>query len=436
MQKIRFSKFIKDSGSLLTSKLFLLIIEFAIGILVARFLGPEGKGIVTTALVIPGIVLSFADLGLRQATTYFMGKKIFDDQQIISTVTFSIGITSLLGVICALVAYIASSLPIRYGWPVVLIPLGMIPASLAISYTNGILMAKRNITKVSVFNVLPDIIYIVWILCLLFLNKVNVELVLLGNVVANVIAAGYILTVLRKYGNLKPVYIPHILWKMLKKGVIFAIALFVISLNYSIDVIILEKLTDSTQVGIYSVGVSVANMLWLVPNAIQMVNFSYSANASDSMDYAKKTAFLLKIVIWVSLLPLLLLFFLSPYVIPWIYGNGFMTSGIVVQAILPGVWAMLIFKILNSDLAGRGHPEAAMWVYMLAAGINIGLNIWWDPLYGAIGSALASTVSYTVGGGLFGIVYAHISNLSLRELFIPQNTDLQKFIQALKGLKI
>lgn len=370
MKKIRISKFLTDAGSLSTSKIFLLIIEFSIGILVARLLGPEGKGIVTTALVIPGIVLSFTDLGLRQATTYFLGKKIYDDQQIISTVTFSIIFTSILGIACTLVVYIISGLPSRYGWPVILIPLGMIPTSLALSFTNGILMAKRDIKIVSVLNVIPNVIYVVWILFLLIFHGMRVELVLLGYVGSKVIAAVYILSFIRKYGSLKPVYLKDILCNMLKKGVIFAVALFVISLNYSVDIIILEKLTNSTQVGIYSIGVSIANMIWLVPNAIHMVNFSYSANASDSMEYAKKTAFLLKLVIWASVIPLMVLFFLSPYVIPWIYGAGYTTSGLVVQAILPGVWTMLIFKILNSDLAGRGHPEAALWVYILAAGIN------------------------------------------------------------------
>lgn len=77
-----FSKFMLDIVSLSGSRFVSIGLTFVVGVMVARLLGPEGKGIMTTALVIPGIVLSFADLGLRQAITYYMGKKIFEDQQI------------------------------------------------------------------------------------------------------------------------------------------------------------------------------------------------------------------------------------------------------------------------------------------------------------------------------------------------------------------
>ena len=433
---IKLPKFLSDTLALLSSKIFIIIVQFVIGIFITRLLGPSGKGIVTTALVIPTIVISLADLGLRQSITYFMGKKLYSDQQIISTITLSLIFTSILGIIGALFAYLISGFQLRYGWGVLIIPLGLIPATLVISYSNGVLMAKRQVTKLSIINVLPEIIYLFLALFLVLLKLSQPELVLLGHMLASTITAGYLLFTIKKYGELKPEFNSDLFWNILKKGVIFALALFVISLNYSVDVIILDRLTNAAEVGIYSIGVTVANMLWLIPNAIHMTNSSYSANAIDNLEYSKKSVFLLKVVLWVSLLPLLILFFISPYVIPWIYGKDFSTSGIVVQAILPGVWAMLIFKILNSDLAGRGRPEAALWVYLLAAGINIGLNIWWDPLYGAIGAAWASSVSYSFGGLLFAVAYGRISCIKFKDLLIPNKHDIQNLIGLIKAINV
>jgi O-antigen/teichoic acid export membrane protein len=428
LKKLKLPKFIMDAASLLSSKIFVIFIELLISILIARLLGPIGKGIIAAALVIPTLVLSFADLGLRQSITYFMGKKIYTNQQILSTMSFSIIFTTLLGILFALFSYLLSGFHERYGFTVVLVPLVMIPAHIAVSYSNGVLMAKRQISKISLVNILPVILCLLSVLFFMILNVMKVEFVLLGKVMASVITASYVLFLVRKFGNLKPVFYSEVFKNMLKKGITYALALFVISLNYSVDVVILERLTNSAEVGIYTIGVSVANMLWIIPNAIHMVNSSYSANTTDSLNYARKTSYLLKIVLYLSLLPLIFLYLLAPYVIPWIYGYEFIKSGIVVQAILPGVWAMLIFKILNSDLAGRGRPEAAMWVYLLAAGVNIVLNNMWCPSHGATGAAWASTVSYTVGAGLFGIVYSRMSNLTLVELFIPKKHDIQMFV--------
>lgn len=45
------------------------------------------------------------------------------------------------------------------------------------------------------------------------------------------------------------------------------------------------------------------------------------------------------------------------------------------------------------------------------------------PLYGAVGAAYASTISYLVEAIIFGFVYAHLSNLQFWDLFLPQASD-------------
>jgi O-antigen/teichoic acid export membrane protein len=431
LPKIRLSKFLTDVASLSSGQVIMIMAEVTIGILVARLLGPAGKGIFTTAMVVPALVISFADLGLGSTITYFMGKKVYGDQNLISMIIVFVFLNSLLGITGALLAYLITGFQARYGWTVVLIPLGIIPARLAITYTNGVLMAKGQIPKLALVNLLPDTIYLVSVIALAIFGIVKVEFVLFFQVLAVVISAGCILPFVLKYGSLKPEFNFELFRKMLKKGVIYALAAFVIGLNYNVDIVILEHITNSTEVGVYSVGASIATIIWWLPSVINTVNFSHSASSTDSFAYAKKTAFILRVVLWVALLPVIVLFFLSPYVIPWIFGKAYSTSVIVVQAILPGVWAMLICKILYGDLAGRGQPEIGMWVFSLATVINIVLNIWWDPLFGAVGSAWASTVSYTIGGIIFGIVFARSSNLALHELFIIKKDDLKPILSII-----
>ncbi len=83
---------------------------------------------------------------------------------------------------------------------------------------------------------------------------------------------------------------------------------------------------------------------------------------------------IMRITLWGSLLPCMLLYFLAPWLVPAIYGDAYAKSSDVIQAIMLGVWMALIFKVLNSDLAGRGKPQAALWVYALALLINIALK--------------------------------------------------------------
>src|SRR5690606_21174603 len=53
--------------------------------------------------------------------------------------------------------------------------------------------------------------------------------------------------------------------RLLSLGVTYAITLLVINLNYRLDIILLDKLSTSYEVGIYSKGASITQFLWHIP---------------------------------------------------------------------------------------------------------------------------------------------------------------------------
>ena len=425
VQKSKSNTYINDVVSLTTSRLLVAGLGFLAGVLLARLLGPANQGVITTILVVPLLVISFADLGMRQAATYYLGKKIYDDQVVISTVSLMSILTSLISVVITFVVYHVLGYDHRYGTLIIWIPLFYIPLQIFIQFGTGILMAKQRIREIAIANGMLEVIYLILLFPLFLLSSYQIEYALLAYVMSSFITVVFLVQIIKGYAKLSPIYIHGIPWQFLKLGIVYGIALFVLGLHYRVDVMILERLSNATQVGIYSIGVGVAEKLWLLPTALTTVNFARSAVAKDPLDHAHKTAKVLRVVLWIGILPCLLLYVLSPWLIPFIYGEVYQASGSIVQAILPGVWAALVFKILNSDLAGRGRPEAALWVYGLALLLNIGLNFWWVPLFGAVGSAWASSITYILGAALFATVYARMSNVSLVDLFVIRKSDFE-----------
>jgi len=422
-KKLFRNSFIADVFSLSTGRIVIAAIGFLVSIFLARVLGPTQQGIVTTLLVAPAIVLSFADLGMRQAATFFLGKQIFNDQTVLSTILFMSIITSLMSAGIVAIVYWITGYSEQYALFTLWIPILSIPFRLLSNLGTGILMAKQRIREIAISNILMDLVYFLLLIPLVLINSYKVEYSLFAYFLSSVVVMFYIIRIVKNYGNLRPAYIQGVPWKFIKLGFVYGIALFVLGLHYRVDVMLLERLSSATEVGYYGIGVGVAEKIWLLPAALVTVNFARSAAASDHLAYARKTAKLLRLSLWVSVIPCMLLYFLSPRVIPLVYGDAYQRSGLIVQAILPGIWAALVFKILNSDLAGRGRPDAAMWVYGFALILNIWLNITWIPPYGAMGSAWATSVSYGVGAIIFGIVYARMSHLNIRELIIPQKHD-------------
>ncbi|HSB93203.1 MAG TPA: polysaccharide biosynthesis C-terminal domain-containing protein, partial [Flavitalea sp.] len=110
------------------------------------------------------------------------------------------------------------------------------------------------------------------------------------------------------------------------------------------------------------------------------------------------------------------IYFLSDFIIVLLFGERFRESVMVLKLLLPGVLLLTIFKVLNMDVAGKGKPWLSMAAMVPAVIINIILNIWWIPQYGANGSALASTVSYSVAAVGFLLIYSSTVGIPVREI--------------------
>jgi O-antigen/teichoic acid export membrane protein len=421
--RLRLPAFLADVAALFSGRVAMMALMLLGSILAARWLGPERKGVVAALLAAPQMILTFADLGVRQAITYYLGKKIYSERQVIATMLLLLILTSLLSAGILLLVYQASGMAARYGWLAVSLPFFLLPFRLMSAYGSGVLMAGQQIRALSIASVLMEAAYLALLLALGLPGWLTVESALAAQVLAAGCAGVYVARLVSRHAPLRPAYFPGLPQEFVRRGVVYALALFILSLNYRLDVLIMERISTAKDVGVYSVGVAVAEMLWLLPAALTTVNFARSAAAADAQAHAQKTALMLRLVLWGGLLPVAVLYLLAPWLIPLIYGGAYADSGLVVRGILPGVWMGLIFKVLNSDLAGRGRPEAALWVYALAVAVNVALNLWWIPLYGAVGSAWASSVSYSLGALIFAAAYARLSRVPLADLFLPRVKD-------------
>ncbi len=286
--KIHVPRFVADVASLMTSRVFVTALTFLCGVITARTLGPESKGAVIALLVVPGLIQSFAELGLRQSTTYFLGKQIFADQSVISTIALLALIMSVAGMVLVIGLYIISGLPQKYGWNTTVIALLMLPSSLVMSYGSGVLMAKQRIRAIATVSVLEPLVVLGLLVFLLVSGLVNIQSVLLVTVLGAVVAAISTVVLVQSYGSIRPKYIPGLPLRFVKMGVVYAAALFILSLGYRFDIVLLERLSTSQEVGIYSVGVGLAQLLWLLPAALTTVNFARSTTARNVTQHAQK----------------------------------------------------------------------------------------------------------------------------------------------------
>jgi len=426
--------FAKDLISVLTSKGIVIILGFGTAMLTARFLGPEGNGIIAALMVYPSLFMSIGSLGIQQSTTYFVGQNKYSTNEIYGSVLAIWMFTNLFSMlICFLLIYFFThqSYPLIY----ILLAIIGIPFTLYTNYSSGIFLGQQRIKEFNRINWIPVAINFLATLVLVVILKLGVTGSMIGTFSGALIMSVVVFTQMSKFVAFKPIFNRGIIKKMLSLGITYAIALMVANINYYGDVVVLERLSSATEIGLYSKGVFIAQFLWEIPMLMGSLIFSRSAAATDRMDFSLKTCRLLRFAGVVMLIACAALYLMASLVIYFLYGKEFEGSIMVLRLLLPGVFVLTIFKVLYMDMAGRGKPWLSMKAMIPSAILNIILNILWVPSYGANGSAFASTVSYIFAAFLFLWIYSKDTGISIKTILSFTNEDKALFKMYVSKIK-
>jgi O-antigen/teichoic acid export membrane protein len=243
-----------------------------------------------------------------------------------------------------------------------------------------------------------------------------------------------ILGLVRQF-TIRLIFHKNILRSLVKMGIVYALTTMLLQWNYKVDVLLLKRMLPLSEVGFYSLGVSITEQLWLLPYAMGVVLMSRTANATNNEQILETTARLLRFAFPLALVGGLLMALLTPFILPLIFGEKFIPSIQVVQAILPGIVIFMVFRILESYFAGIGKPWISMGFLIPSLVINVGLNLWLIPLFGILGSAWATNASYLFATLLCVITFTRMSGLGLSELFILKKDDIRLITNHLRNMQ-
>jgi Na+-driven multidrug efflux pump len=105
----------------------------------------------------------------------------------------------------------------------------------------------------------------------------------------------------------------------------------------------------------------------------------------------------------------------------------------MIQVVLPGIFMLIGFRILNSRLTGMGKPQIAIYTFLPALVINFVSNLFLIPRFGGIGAAWATNISYGIGSIAFIIVYSRLIGMPIREILRVRKSDFY-FIRDLRKM--
>ena len=171
-------------------------------------------------------------------------------------------------------------------------------------------------------------------------------------------------------------------------------ALFLWTTNFS-DRLFLVKLADTTEVGLYSVGVRIASAMVLLLTAFRLAWPAFAYSIDDEGEARRTYAYVLTYLVLVTTWVATGLTLLSPWIVEWLAAPTFADSS---QVVGPLVFASVAFGgyIVVAIGVGRARRTQFNWVVTgAAAAVNIALNLILIPSYGMMGAAVATIAAYT-----------------------------------------
>ena len=216
---------------------------------------------------------------------------------------------------------------------------------------------------------------------------------------------------------------------ILKEGFFPMLAGLLVILNYKVDIVMLDYFSvDYAAIGIYSLGLSISEYLWVIPEVFKDVVQKRTAkdNAIETIDFSLRCSSTFIILASIILLVLNKQLFIL------LFGNDFTDSFNITMILLFGVYSMIYYKIIGQLFISDGRSKQYFLILLIGAIANAIINYVTIPLYGIYGAVIASVVSYCGIGLVFLFIYCRCYGARLRNVLFIKKSDLVRVKRLLK----
>lgn len=393
-----FMKYFKNTSWLFGEKILRMFVGLFVGIWVARYLGPEQFGLFSYAISFVGLFTVIATLGLNDIVVRELVKDESRRDELIATAFWM----KLMG---ALVLFIILAIAINF--------------TSNDTYTNILIFIVASAAIFQSFNVVDFYFqsqvmgkYTVYVnIISLFLSSIIKIFLILNEApliyfVCVVLFDSFILAIGFSYFFFKKtkIRVKELKFKMkisaslLKDSWLMMIAGAAIALYMRIDQVMIKEMLDSEAVGQYAAAVRLSEAWYFIPMVIASSLFPAIINAkkvNEELYYARLQN-LYDLMVWMAIAIAIPMTFMSDWVVNLLYGEQYNQAGSVLMI---HIWAgVFVFLSVANDKWFYVENKAKLLTFKVLTGAlsNILLNALLIPLYGIIGAAIATIISYSI----------------------------------------
>jgi len=423
------TSFTKDTATTIVVRVINVGIGIGQSVVIARLLGPEGKGFYTLAVLFSTLLIVVANMGLHISTAYRVARGSYPKQLVFgNTIALSLvlGFGSVivgLGILSFFHGMVMPNVPRLYAFLAVF----LIPLALVSRNTTYLFLGSGQIGYFNIFAVFHAAVEMILTVLIVW----GLDGGVVGAIIASFVSfcassVGILWVGVKEFGK------PQIDLRRPYLGAIFGYgakvhgANILAFLNYRLVMFIVNAFLSPIQVGYYSVAVGIAEKLSLPSQAAGVVLFPRVASGNDT-DRNAFTPVVTRNVLWLTALGMAFLYLINEWLVQFLYSAQFLPAADLLEILLPGMVFLSVTRILQNDIGGRGYPELTFIADVPTVLLNIILSLVMVPRIGVKGAAWAITVSYGLQLALISLIYRAVSGNSFGRIFLIQQADLKLY---------
>lgn len=389
-----YSSLRKDSVAKFVATLSRVGAALLVTIVTARWLGPAGKGALSTLLYISVLMTYLCSLGIGEASIILIGRREASLQDAYSSSLGAALLAAPLGIAIVWVAYVVA------GWTeirgaVVAASFFILLGTALYSLINVENSRGRVFFTSVLFSVSAGASVVAAVLFVAIL-----EFGVMGGVLASLVGAMAItpplLSSLRKAGvDLKPRLDTSFLGRAFPVGAALEGTHLLTALAERFDLVLVYWLAGEAPAGMYSVALTIGYIVAYAPTSLSYAAFPRLAwEQGDSPELTFRIA---RMSLALGVITGTVLALITPFLVPLLLGTAFRPAIVPAVVLIAGGIGWGMMTALARAAAARGDTATYVASYSLSLTVMVMLDLVFVPTGGALAAAIASSIAPVVG---------------------------------------
>src|SRR5467141_104746 len=375
------------------TRLLVVAVTFATAVVIARELGPTGRGLYAVAVAMGAIGVQFGNLGLQLSNTYHVAK----DRALLPAL---IGNT-LAVVLGAWVVTLLGGIGFVF-WPMLspvhglllLLALASVPVGLAYLLTQGLLLGVNEVRAYNQIECGSKLLALALISVPALLHRGTVELFFGITLLSAIVSFLCAFLRLRRVSTAPPGLSLEVFRQSIGTGINAYMILFFGFLVLRIDLLMVKYMLGATEAGYYSISQILSENTMMFPVVVGMLLFP---KLSATKGKEEKTRLANKAVLATAalMLPVVVIAALAAApIISIAFGRNYLPAVAPFVWLMPGTYFLGIETVMVQLLNSEGFPLVIVAAWVADTIVNIAVNFWAIPRYGITGASVVSSVCY------------------------------------------